>query len=349
MKCHPENERIKRKYLRFLADSEGRDEATIDAVAKALARFEDYTNRKDFKSFHFEQAIAFKRRLADTRNARSGEKLSKATQHSTLRVLKEFFRWLSREPGYKAKIDYSDANYFSLTRKDVAIADARRERGVATLAQIEHVLSLMPVTSAIERRNRALVAFAALTGARASALASIRLGDVNIGEGHVYQDARHVRTKFAKSFQTDFLPFSGLAMGIVKDWHGELAADPLRGHDTPLFPATALEIDPNGAFMPSGLRLTGWKGSSPVREVFKRAFAMAKLPYFSPHTFRKTLTRHAMTLDLPPEAFKAVSQALGHNDVMTTFTSYGQVPAHRQSELIRRLPEWRAQRDKPGW
>ncbi len=345
MKYHPENERIKRKYFRFLTDSEGRDEATIDVVAKALARFEDYNNRRDFKSFHSEQAVGFKRSLADTRNTRSGEKLSKATQHSTLRVLKEFFRWLSREAGYKAKIDYSEANYFSLTRKDVAIADARRERNVATLAQIEHVLSLMPVTSVIERRDRALVAFAAITGARASALASIRLGDVNIAEGQLYQDARHVRTKFSKSFQTDFLPFSGLAIGIVKDWHHELAADPMRGHDTPMFPATAQETDKNGAFKPSGLKLTGWKGSSRVREVFKKAFAMAKLPYFQPHSFRKTLTRYAMTLDLPPEAFKAVSQALGHNDVMTTFTSYGQVPAHRQSELIRRLPDWKVHRE----
>lgn len=344
MKHHAGNERIKRKYFRFLSDSEGRDEATIDVVAKALARFESFSARRDFKSFHFEQAVAFKRRLADTRNARNGEKLSKATQHSTLRALRDFFRWLSRESGYKAKIAYSDASYFNLTRKDVAIADARREKTLATLAQIEHVLSIMPSGTLIERRNRALVAFATLTGTRASALASIRLGDVNIGEAQVYQDARHVRTKFAKSFQTDFLPFSGLAMGIVRDWHAELSAEPHRGHHSPLFPATAMDLDERGAFRPSGLKLNGWKTSSPVRDIFKKAFAMAKLPYFQPHSFRTTLTRHAMTLDLRPETCKAVSQALGHNDVMTTFTSYGHVPANRQSELIRKLPDWRAQK-----
>jgi hypothetical protein len=32
---------------------------------------------------------------------------------------------------------------------------------------------------------------------------------------------------------------------------------------------------------------------------------------------------------------KAWSQNLGHADVLTTFTSYGAVPAHRQGELIR--------------
>jgi hypothetical protein len=32
---------------------------------------------------------------------------------------------------------------------------------------------------------------------------------------------------------------------------------------------------------------------------------------------------------------KAWSQNLGHADVLTTFTSYGEVPTHRQCELIR--------------
>ena len=32
---------------------------------------------------------------------------------------------------------------------------------------------------------------------------------------------------------------------------------------------------------------------------------------------------------------KAWSQNLGHNDVLTTFTSYGTVAVHRQGELIR--------------
>jgi len=47
------------------------------------------------------------------------------------------------------------------------------------------------------------------------------------------------------------------------------------------------------------------------------------------------LVHHAMTLGLSPEAMKAWSQNLGHADVMTTLTSYGTVPAHRQGELIR--------------
>jgi integrase len=58
---------------------------------------------------------------------------------------------------------------------------------------------------------------------------------------------------------------------------------------------------------------------------------------FYPHSFRDMLVRHAMALNLPPEARKAWSQNLGHSDVLTTFTRYGSVPSNRQGELIRAL------------
>jgi hypothetical protein len=66
MKKHnPTNERIKRKYFAFLKEAKRHSEPTVDATAKALNRFEVYTRYKDFKAFHFAQAIAFKRNLAE--------------------------------------------------------------------------------------------------------------------------------------------------------------------------------------------------------------------------------------------------------------------------------------------
>src|SRR3954454_11991114 len=82
------NERIKREYFRYLVEAKGRDEATVDGVAKSLARFEDSTRRKDFKRFHREQAIAFKAKLATALNARTGERLSKSTVLATVRDLR---------------------------------------------------------------------------------------------------------------------------------------------------------------------------------------------------------------------------------------------------------------------
>ena len=329
------NERIKRDYFRYLAEARGRDEATIDAVAKSIARFEESTRNRDFKQFHREQAMAFKAKLAQASNVRTGAKLSKATQLSTLRDLKAFFFWLAHLPGFKSHIHYHDADYFNLTDKDVATARAKRPKRAASLEQVHHVLATMPTETVLHRRDRALIAFTALTAARVAALASFRLDHINLAEGFVEQDARTVDTKFAKTFRTYFMPIGGDALAILRDWIGELRRDHLWGPSDPLFPAPLMGLDDNGDFKAIGIARRGWASTEPIRNVFRRAFAAAGLPYFNPHSFRDTLVRHAMALDLSPEAMKAWSQNLGHDDVLTTFTSYGNVPVHRQGELIR--------------
>ena len=64
----------------------------------------------------------------------------------------------------------------------------------------------MPSESDIELRNRALVAFTLLTGARDGAIASLKLKHVDLEEGRLLQDAREVRTKFSKTITTWFFP-----------------------------------------------------------------------------------------------------------------------------------------------
>ena len=144
IKYNAENERIKRKYFAYLKEAMRNSEATVDAAAKALARFEAHTKHKDFKAFHFEQAVAFKRHLAEQKAQQSGERLSKATLHATLTQLKRFFQWLAWQPGYKSRLQYSDAEYFNLSDKDRRIATAQREKKAPTLQQIKHVISIMP-------------------------------------------------------------------------------------------------------------------------------------------------------------------------------------------------------------
>jgi hypothetical protein len=115
LKTHnPQNERIKRIYLTYLAEAKGFSEATLDGVAKALNRFETYTKFRDFKAFRIEQAKGFKASLAEQTSVRTKDRLSKATLYATLSVLKRFFTWLAGQPGYKSRISYCDAEYFNL-------------------------------------------------------------------------------------------------------------------------------------------------------------------------------------------------------------------------------------------
>ncbi len=102
-KHNADNERIKRKYFCYLKEAKRHSEPTVDAAAKALDRFEICTKHRDFKAFHFEQAIAFKRHLAEQHGQQSREKLSKATLYATLTQLKRFFQWLAWQPGYRSR------------------------------------------------------------------------------------------------------------------------------------------------------------------------------------------------------------------------------------------------------
>ena len=333
---NPRNERIKRDYARWLEHAKGRDPKTVDRVLKSIDRFEATTRRKDFKLFHKEQAVAFKTRLSEGLNARTGDRLSKATVYSTVRDLHAFFFWLADEPGYKAVIRYADADYFSLSDKEIAVARARRERPAPSLAQVEHALSQMPSGTDVERRDRAVLAYAMITCARVGALATFRL----VAEGYVDQDARHVETKFSKTFRTFFMPVSELATSIAIEWHAELGASPFRGPDDPLFPATHVALGAKGGFVAAGLAKRGWSNSNPIRGIFRKAFAAVDLSYFNPHSIRNMLVRHLMSLDLPLEVLKSWSQNLGHEGLLTTLTSYGTVPTDRQGELIRQgLPK----------
>ncbi len=331
------NERIKRKYFAYLKEAKRHSEPTLDASAKALNRFEVYTKHRDFKAFHFEQAIAFKKHLAEQKGQQSGEKLSKATLYATFAQLKRFFQWLAWQPGYKSRFQYSDAEYFNLSDKDTRIATTRREQRAPTLEQIRHVINSMPASTEIERRNRALVAFTILTGARDSAIASMKLKHVDLVAQSVNQDAREVNTKFSKTFTTFFFPVGDEIRGIVGDWVSYLRENKLWGNNDPLFPATRIGQGATLQFEVSGLERDHWSSASPIRAIFRGAFVSAGLPYSNPHSFRNTLVQFGQDVCRSPEEFKAWSQNLGHEKVLVTFTSYGEVACQRQGEIIRGL------------
>ncbi|GAC1622254.1 MAG: hypothetical protein NVS9B10_06010 [Nevskia sp.] len=333
------NERIKRQYFTYLKEAKRQNEATVDAVAHALARFEAYNQYRDFKTFHYQQAVNFKQRLAEQNSQATGEKLSKATLHATLSHLKRFFQWLAWQPGYKSKFQYSDADYFNVSDKDVRIATARRLRPVPTLEQVRHVIATMSAITDIERRNRALIAFILLTGARDGAVASAKLKHVDLLAGSFFQDARDVRTKFSKTFTTFFFPVGDDIRRIIVDWVDYLRREKLWGNDDPLFPKTLTTVSAAQRFEHVELSREHWANATPIRSVFREAFESAGLPYFNPHSLRNTLVQIGQQRCQSPEQLKAWSQNLGHEDVLTTLYSYGTVSTTRQGEIFRSLAD----------
>jgi integrase/recombinase XerD len=246
---------------------------------------------------------------------------------------------LAGQPGYRSRLSYSDADYFNLTTKETRIATTHREKPFPTLGQVSHAVAAMPANTEIEQRNRALLAFTLLTGARDRAIASMKLKHLDLVEGQVYQDAREVETKYSKSITTFFFPVGDDVRAIVIDWVNYLRRDLLWGHDDPLFPATATVLGAGRQFEAAGLKREHWRSAAPIRGIFREAFSAAGLPYFNPHSLRSTLVQLGEALCRTPEDFKAWSQNLGHEGVLTTFRSYGAVGNRRQGEIIRGLAQ----------
>jgi integrase/recombinase XerD len=68
--------------------------------------------------------------------------------------MRNFFLWLSREPGFRSKLNANDANYFTPSEQDRRIAGARRDGPVSTLKEIDQVLDRMPSEGPVEKRTR---------------------------------------------------------------------------------------------------------------------------------------------------------------------------------------------------
>jgi integrase len=209
------NERTKRAYFNWLRNAKGGSEASIDAAAAAINRFELHTHYRDFKGFHIEQATAFKRNLREQVNRTTGERLSASTLFATLSALRTFFKWLAGQPGYRSKISYSDADYFGADRMETAVAKAHREPRVPTLEQIRHVLKSLPAEGAIEKRNQALIAFTILTGARDTAIASMKLRHIDLMKGAFIRTLARSGPNLQRRFGRRS---SQLARSLVKSW-----------------------------------------------------------------------------------------------------------------------------------
>ncbi len=247
--------------------------------------------------------------------------------------LKAFFHWLAGQPGYKSRISYPDCEYFNPSANDARIATARREKPAPTLEQVKTAIAAMPGKTMIEQRDRAIMALAIMTAARDDALASLQIQHCDVAERKLLQDARQVRTKNRKTFTTWFFPVGEEIESIIADWIDVLRSAGY-GPTDPLFPSTEIGLDENRRFAPVGLTHCHWETADAIRRIFRSAFERVGLPYFNPHSLRTTLTRLGETICTTPEQFKAWSQNLGHENVLTTFTSYGRVSDHRQGEII---------------
>ena len=324
---NPENERVKKQYEEALLHGRHREPRTVDAVWRAINSFEQFTERKSFKSFSTDQAKGFKRWLAKQVNSK-GQPLSLSTVRSTLSNLRDFFAWLVTHPQYVRKVDGRGIDYLRLSDNEERAGRATREKIPPTVEDVRRVLENMPFESDIERRDRAIVAFILLTGVRDGSLISLKQKDVDLNKREIWQDPKHVKTKNRKGITSQFIPIDDFANDIVLDWLAHSRNVLGMNGAAPLFPKQRIVNNPETLqFEACGLSTDHWANATPVREIFHKAFIAAGLPKCQPHTIRNTIAIWGLE-NCSQLQFKAISQSLGHEHAMTTYNSYGNLPHH---------------------
>lgn len=263
--------------------------SSVEKVADALLRFESAIGFKSFKALTIGDARRFQDALDQAKNAKTGKPVSAAFRVNVLTQVRAFIHWLADRPGYKSPIRHSFADFFSPSRSDAHVAQARRPVPTATEAQTLHAFRQMPTATAIDRRNKAFFALMMLTGARIAAAASLTIGHVDLVEGSVVQDGRDVDTKFSKTFTSWFLPGDPIFLECLTAWIAELRDKMLFGPTDPMFPRPEMRVSPKLGFQCIGLSRTPHSSDNSLRKFIREALAAAGLPPFTPHRFRNTV------------------------------------------------------------
>ena len=100
------NEVVKRKFYDYLANSKGFSKTTIECFEDAVYLWEDFTNKGDLAGFTKIKAENFKNWLKCKKKVHTEGNISISYCYDIIRHLKTFFEWLSRQSGYKSKINH---------------------------------------------------------------------------------------------------------------------------------------------------------------------------------------------------------------------------------------------------
>ena len=212
-----------------------------------------------------------------------------------------------------------------------------RDREIWTIEDVRSLLTWEPQTLA-EERDLAAAAMLFLSGMRVGAFATLPIRSVDLSRWMVMQWPSYgVHTKYSKAANTWLLNAEDLRE-VVSAWDAKVRA---------ALPETAMWyalIEPAGqAFAKE--QAPGKHRSSGFNKRLRDLCAQTGVPYRSAHKFRHGhavyLLKRVQTLD----EYKAVSQNLMHESMMTTDSIYSTMLADDVEGVITRLADVPARAD----
>jgi len=340
-KCY-ENEAIKKEYFEHLKEVKGFSPNSIKVFEQSILLWQEFSDNKDFKTFGKKDVTEFKVWLRKKENKRTKESLSLSYLYHLLRRLRVFFQWLVSQPNYK-HINPTFIDYLSLSKKEARIAIQSKKMDTPSMEDVIKVIENIEIRNEVDKRDRALICFTLLTGARISAIASISMQCFDRENYVVDQNPKlGVKTKFSKQITTTLFPLNyDKALEYFLEWYDYLREVKGFKGDNPLFPMTEIiNGKENTSYRSTGDVIPSfWSSASGARKVFEKRFIDAGIPYYHPHTFRHLVVKEFLKTRLTEQEKKAISQNLGHENIGTTFGSYGygHIEDEKQIEIVKHI------------
>jgi integrase len=338
-----ENERIKREFFDHLKGGQGFARSSVRVFAEAISQWQTFTNNEDFSSYNKSKAVAFTEWLNSRTSKTESGKVSLTTQYNYLRRIKKFFEWLSEQPTYKSKILKSDIDFLRLSKADARIARSGTTKKMPTFEDIKKIIESIDGKTEIAMRDKAMICFAFATGARISAIISLKMKsfdkhtmeiDQNPGDG--------VRTKNSKRILSTFFPLGwNEPEQCFMEWFEYLQAKGFQSED-PIFPATLSSFGTGeNNYSKEAISKNFWVGTGAARKIYEKRCINAGVPYFHPHSFRHLVVNILSKRRLTEEEKRAISLNLGHENVATTFGAYGYGSMSNQDavKIVQKLGE----------
>lgn len=324
--CYSINDRILHDWLQFA----GRwSIKTISAKLAAIRRFEAFCGGKNFSKVTKSDVSRFREHLKSSAETFGEDRLSVSTVRHLVSHLKSFFDWLVEQTCFR-NMDRTLPSYFALPKKFDATVLAEDAKPVPTEEEAILMVEHMPIETIKQRRDRAMVAIAFLAALRADTITSLRIRHLESEKRIVVQDARRSRTKNGKSLRIKFFPVPPLFAEVVVAWKEELVG---------------LGFGADDALFPDEKHLSGNIDSSqshfvlPMSSVNAVSFAFRSASIgigksFSPHSAKHFIGQLSLTTCKSPEALKAWSVNMGHDDEAVTLRYYKNVPEDRVFEIF---------------
>ena len=319
-----ENEQMKRRFFEHLKGGEGFAGDSVTKFAEAISQWQIFTENADFVLFDIEKAMAFREWL-NTRDAKTKSgKLSLTTQYHYLRRLKRFFMWLCSQPEYRNGVLKTEVDFLRLSKKDARIATAGTTKKMPVFEEVKKIIESIDAKNDIDLRDRAMICFALITGMRISAIVTLRMKNFDKEQRHINQNPGDgVRTKNSKTILTTFFPIGwDEPEKYFMEWY-EYQLSKGAGPDDPIFPSTLKGFSGRNTFSKTLVSEGFWSGSGAARKVFEKRCLNAGVQYYHPHSFRHLIVSMMSKTRLTEEEKRAISMNLGHENVGTTFGSYG--------------------------